>query len=91
MSFLKSIVKRVAHSHQSLFLALQSVKDCNLCHFISMFVCLYQGRSTKIKTGQAIDDMTQTRGAGGMPPGHFLKFKCSVSTFGAILGPSTLQ
>ena len=44
-----------------------------------------QGRSTKIKTGQAIDDGTQTRGAGVCPsPG------CSVSTFGAILGPSTL-
>ena len=27
-----------------------------------------QGRSTKIKTGQAIDEVTQTRGAGGMSP-----------------------
>ena len=44
-----------------------------------------QGRSTKIKTGQAIDDVTQTRGAAGMPPG------CSVNTFGAILCPSTIQ
>ena len=26
---------------------------------------LLQGRSTKIKTGQAIDDVTQTRGGGG--------------------------
>ena len=42
-----------------------------------------QGRSTKIKTGQAIDDVMQTRGAGGMSPpplqGKFLKFRCSVS------------
>ena len=50
-----------------------------------------QGRSTGIKTGQAIDDVTQTRGAGGMPPRKILKFRCSVSTFGAVLGPSTLQ
>ena len=27
-----------------------------------------QGHSTKIKTSQAIGDVTQTRGAGGMPP-----------------------
>ena len=27
-----------------------------------------QGRSTKIKTGQAIDDVTQTRGLGACPP-----------------------
>ena len=57
------------------------------------YVTAMQGRSTKIKTGQAIDDVSQTRGgAGGMPPpGKFLKFRCSVSTFGAILGPATLQ
>ena len=46
-----------------------------------------QGRSTNIKTGQAIDDVPQTRGSGGMPPlGKFLKSRCSVSTFRAILG-----
>ena len=33
----------------------------NICHPL-------QGHSTKIITGQAIDDVTQTRGAGGMPP-----------------------
>ena len=27
-----------------------------------------QGRSTKIKSGRAIDDVTQTRGTGGMTP-----------------------
>ena len=52
---------------------------------------VHHGRSTKIKIGQAIDDVTQTRGAADMPPGKGLKFRCSVSTFGAILGPSTLQ
>ena len=46
--------------------------------------------SLGIKTGQAIDDVTQTRGAAGMPPRKILKFICSLSTFGAILGPSTL-
>ena len=59
------------------------------------YVTAMQGRSTKIKTGQAIDDVSQTRGGGGgwghAPPGKFLKFRCSVSTFGAILGPATLQ
>ena len=60
-----------------------------------VFVCLwsgvcmhiYQGRSTNIKTRQAIDDVPQTRGVWGhAPPGKFLKSRCSVSTFSAILG-----
>ena len=51
-----------------------------------------QGRSTKIKSGQAIDDVMQTRGVWGhASQGKVLKSRCSVSIFGAILGPSTLQ
>ena len=34
-------------------------------------VLVLQGRSTRIKTGQAIDDVIQTRGAAGMPPEKF--------------------
>ena len=43
--------------------------------FLTDFIYL-QGCSTKIKTSQVIDDVMQTRGAGGMPPpGKFLKFR----------------
>ena len=55
---------------------------------------LLQGRSTKIKTGQAIDDVTQTRGgggAGGMPLRKMFEILMFCEYFGAILGPSTLQ
>ena len=54
-------------------------------------VAKFRACSTRIKTGQTIDDVMQTRGLRACPPGKCLKFRCSVSTFGAILGPSTLQ
>ena len=84
------------HKHKHTYTHMQGERIYIYRMGMTTLVTLYhisQGRSTKIKTGQAIDDVTQTRGAGGMPPppGKVLKFRCSVSTFGAILGPSTLQ
>ena len=90
MQHTAGLIQAILHTTVSSVCAFGAV--CGV-HFTTgsrvVYVC--QGRSTKIKTGQAIDDMTQTRGAADMPPGKFLKFRCSVSTFGAILGPSTLQ
>ena len=61
---------------------------CNISVNLNMRV---QGRSTKIKSGQAIDDVNQLGGSGGMTPRNIFEMLIFCEYFGAILGPSTLQ